>query len=455
VDCGFTKDQARVDFGSKGTLKSLFVPGGVLLLAAVLLLSGGFLSISAPAVDFYYYAVFAAGVLLAWRVHSSRVLFALIMLLLAHRALEFFSAGRALSIGPGRIAFEAIAFLLPLNFIVLSLIRERGLGIPAITPCLVLLFLESVFVAILCRPGETTSPAFLRAAFLNRSVFHWTRIPQLALLAFATSFTVLLVRFFLYRKPLEVGLLWSLVATFLGLQANAVSRVAVAYWATAGLLLVASIIENTYVLAYHDELTSLPARRAFNEALLRLEAPYSIAVVDIDHFKSFNDTYGHDTGDQVLSMVAARLARVSGGGQAFRVGGEEFSILFPGKSMKDVVPHLDSLRTLIEESRFRVRCIPERRTAPRGAGRRLADKKSTTRRKPAQPHNLSADSSPGGLSVTVSIGVAESTPKAQQAQQVIEAADKALYRAKKAGRNRVEAASEPRPRTPRLKSNIA
>ena len=212
---------------------------------------------------------------------------------------------------------------MPLNFIVLSLVRERGLGIPAITPRLVLLFLESVFVAILCRPGETTSPAFLRAAFLNRSVFHWTKIPQLAALAFAVAFTVLLVRFFLHRKPLEVGLLWSLVATFLGLQANAVNRVALAYWATAGLLLVASIIENTYVLAYHDELTSLPARRAFNEALLRLEAPYSIAVVDIDHFKSFNDTYGHDTGDQVLSMVAARLAGVSGGGQAFRVGGEE------------------------------------------------------------------------------------------------------------------------------------
>jgi len=455
VECGFTKDQARVDFGSKGTLKSLFVPGGVLLLAAVLLLSGGFLSISAPAVDFYYYAVFAAGVLLAWRVHSSRVLFALIMLLLAHRALEFFSAGRAVSIGPGRIAFEGIAFLLPLNFIVVSLVRERGLGIPAITPRLVLLFLESVFVAILCRPGETTSPAFLRAAFSNRSVFHWTKIPQLALLAFAASFAVLLVRFFLYRKPLEVGLLWSLVATFLSLQANAVNRIAVAYWATAGLLLIASIIENTYVLAYHDELTSLPARRAFNEALLRLEAPYSIAVVDIDHFKSFNDTYGHDTGDQVLSMVAARLARVSGGGHAFRVGGEEFSILFPGKSTKDVRTHLDSLRTLIEESRFRVRCTPERRTAPRGAGRRLADKKSTTRRKPAQPHNLSADSSLSGLSVTVSIGVAESTPQTQQVQQVIEAADKALYRAKKAGRNRVEAASESRSRTPRLKSNIA
>ena len=435
-----------MELRSTGTLKSLFVPGGVLLLVAVILLSGGFLSISAAAVDFYYYLVFAGGILLSWRFHSSRVLFALIMLLLGHRAIEFFSAGRAVAIGPGRIAFEAIAFLLPINFIVLSLGHERGLSIPAVTPRLVLLFLESVFVAVICRPGETTGPAFLHVAFLHRSLFHWTKIPQLALLAFAAAFVVLLVRLLLYGKPLESGLLWSLVATFLGLQANAVDRIAVAYWATAGLVLAASIIENTYVLAYHDELTSLPARRAFNEALLRLEAPYSIAVVDIDHFKSFNDTYGHDTGDQVLSMVASRLSRVSGGGEAFRVGGEEFSILFAGKSMKDVVPHLDSLRSVIEESRFRVRSTPERRSAPRGAGRRMEDKQTTARRKAGRPRNLPAEASLSGLSVTVSIGVAEPGPKMREVEQVIQAADKALYRAKKAGRNRVERSGESRSR---------
>ena len=442
-----------MDLGSKGTLKSLFVPGGILLLAAGALLQGGLLPISAAAVDFYYYAVFAAGILLAWRFHSSRILFALITLLLAHRAIEFFAGGRVVSIGPGRIAFEAVAFLLPLNFIVFSLARERGLAIPAITPRLVLLFLQSVFVAILCRPGETTNPALLDAAFLNRSLFHWTRIPQLALLAYAVAFGVLLTRLLLYRKPLESGLLWSLAASLLGLQANAVDRIAIAYWATAGLLLVVSIVENSYVLAYHDELTALPARRAFNEALLRLEAPYAIAIVDIDHFKSFNDTYGHDTGDQVLGMVAARLARVSGGGQAFRVGGEEFAILFAEKSMKEVVPHLDSLRTLIEESRFRVRNTPERRSAPRGAGRRIEDKKATTRR--ARSRNLPEEPSLSGLSVTVSIGVAGPSPKTREVEQVIQASDKALYRAKKNGRNRVETASEPRSRTSRLKRNIA
>jgi diguanylate cyclase (GGDEF)-like protein len=436
--------------GSHGTLRSLLVPGGVLLLAAVILLQGGFLSIAPAAIDFYYYAVFAAGVVLAWRFHSSRVLFALIVLLLAQRALAFFSAGRIVSAGPGHIAFEAVAFLLPLNFMVASLVRERGVGIPAITPHVALLFLESVFVAFLCRPGATSSPVLLHLALLNRSLFHWTRIPQPALLGFAVALGVLLARYFLYRKPVEAGLLWSLAATFLALQAGGVGRIATAYWATAGLLLVTSIIENSYVLAYHDELTSLPARRAFNEALLRLEAPYSVAVVDIDHFKKFNDSYGHDTGDQVLRMVAAGLARVTAGGQAFRVGGEEFSILFPGKSMKEVVPHLESLRVIIEESTFKVRGTPERRSAPRGAGRRIEDKKTARRSRVSNllPGSLS------GLSVTVSIGVAEPGTKTQEVEQVIQAADKALYRAKKAGRNRVETASEPRGR-PRQKRNIA
>ena len=149
-----------MDLGSKATLKSLFVPGGILLLAAVVLLSGGVLSVSVAAVDFYYYAVFVAGILLAWRFHSSRVLFALLTLLLAHRTLEFFSAGRAVAIGPGRIAFEAIAFLVPVNFMVLALRRERGLSIPAITPRLVLLFLNPCSSRSSAAPDRSQVPPF-------------------------------------------------------------------------------------------------------------------------------------------------------------------------------------------------------------------------------------------------------------------------------------------------------
>lgn len=439
-----------MDLWSKATLKSLVLPGGALLLVAVVLLRGGLVPISASALDFYYYAVFVAGILLAWRFHSSRTLFALVFLLLAHRALEFFSAGRPVLAGPGRIAFEAIAFLLPINFILLSLIHERGLGLPAIASRLGLLFSEAVFLALICRPGQLSGPAFLHQALLGRHLFPWSKPPQLALLAFAVACAILLARFLLHRKPVEAGLLWSLLAVFLALQAGGVGRIAGAYLATGGLILLSSIIETSYALAYHDELTGLPSRRAFNDAVLRLEGSYAVAVVDIDHFKSFNDTYGHDTGDQVLRMVAARLARVNGGGEAFRVGGEEFCILFPEKSMKEVVEPLEGLRMLIQGSTFRVRALPERRTVARGPDRRKTARAKSTRTRRVRPNPN------GELSVTVSIGVAEPTSRLREVEEVIQAADKALYRAKQNGRNRVETATASvRPRSSRLKRSIA
>src|SRR5208337_4510208 len=194
---------------------------------------------------------------------------------------------------------------------------------------------------------------------------------------------------------------------------------------------------------------TLPSRRAFHDALLRLAHPYSIAMVDIDHFKSFNDTYGHDTGDQVLRMVASRLARVGGGGKAYRVGGEEFTILFPGMTAKNALPYLETLREAVEASRFRVRGLPDRRSASRGADRRALEKKKTVRRgksPPPQPEVVD-----DGLSVTISIGLAEPRSVTQWVEQVVEAADQALYRAKRTGRNRVEVDS----RRPRAKARRA
>jgi diguanylate cyclase (GGDEF)-like protein len=425
----------------KTSLKAWLVPGGALLLVAAVALQTSFISLPAQAIDFYYYAAFSVAILLAWRFHSSRTIFAVLTLLLAHRAVEFFSAGATLATGPGRIAFEATALLLPINFVLFS-ISECGFSAPALASRLSLLFFESVFVAVICRPGETSSPGFVRATLLNPHFFALTPIPQLALLAFVVAFGILLVRFLLYRKPVENGLMWSLAATFLGFQAGAVGRNGNAYFATAGLILVASLVENSYFLAYHDELTGLPARRAFNDAVLALESPYVIAMVDIDHFKKVNDTYGHDTGDQVLSMVAARLAKINSGRQAYRVGGEEFSILFPGKRAKEIISDLETLRVTMAESSFRIRGRLDRRSTPRGPDRR--DAKPDLRRKPSRRAANSLRPAEH-LSVTISIGVAEPTARTREVEEVIQAADKALYRAKRAGRNRVEMATSSRP----------
>src|SRR5437879_6962780 len=108
-------------------------------------------------------------------------------------------------------------------------------------------------------------------------------------------------------------------------------------------------------MAYQDGLTGLPGRRAFAEALLRLGGQYSVAMVDVDHFKRFNDTYGHDVGDQVLKMVAARLGGVGGGGASYRYGGEEFAVLFPGKAAAQAEPAMEEVRQRIERSTFTVR----------------------------------------------------------------------------------------------------
>jgi len=257
------------------------------------------------------------------------------------------------------------------------------------------------------------------------------RLTQPALLMFLIAFGVFLYRVLRFGKAIDHGMFWSLLTACIGLEVGGASRSGIAYFAIAGLILASSIVESSYSLAYRDELTGLHSRRAFNDATASLKPPYAVAVVDIDHFKSINDTYGHDTGDQVLRMVAARLANVSGGGHAYRVGGEEFTILFPGRGAQDVFQPLEMLRMNIESCSFRLRRGEDRRKTPRDTDRRAAPGRKAKPTKPATS---------GALSVTVSIGIAESKPRAG-VEQVIESADKALYVAKQGGRNRIEVAT--------------
>jgi diguanylate cyclase (GGDEF)-like protein len=432
-----------VVFGYKRALETLVLPGGLVLGVAALLFQAVLAKIPASVLEFYYYAAFASGLLLAWRFHSSRVFSALLLLLLAHRAVQFF-AGQLPAPGLGLTALEAISFIIPLNFALLAFTRERGFTLAAAAPRLFVLFVESVFVAAICRPEPAAGAGLFHGALLDRAWFAWTPIPQISWFAFAVAIGILVTRFMTRHKVAESGLAWSLLSFFLSLNFGGVGHTASAYVATAAAILVASIIETSYAMAYHDELTGLPSRRAFNEATGRLEAPYTLAVVDIDHFKKFNDTYGHDTGDDVLCMVARNLANVTGGGQSFRVGGEEFMILFFGKPAKDVVVHLERLRGTIENSVFRLRGS-DRRTAPRGYDRRkgAAQKRKTSRKTTETAYR----SSTRDLSVTVSIGVAEPSKKHPGFEDVIKLADKALYRAKNAGRNRIEMATASRTRT--------
>ncbi|NPA71401.1 MAG: GGDEF domain-containing protein, partial [Gammaproteobacteria bacterium] len=160
---------------------------------------------------------------------------------------------------------------------------------------------------------------------------------------------------------------------------------------------------DSHHIAYTDELTGIYGRRALMESFLGLGQKYSMAMVDIDHFKNFNDKYGHDVGDDVLRTVAEILNTVGIGGKVYRYGGEEFTLVFPGKGTSEVMAELERLRSAVafEVFEFDLKDQPE------------------------QTH------------VTISIGVAENSADFKTPEAVLKFADEGLYKAKKAGRNKV------------------
>lgn len=414
---------------NRAALKSLFVPGGVLLVAIWALANSGWFTLPFPALTFLYYCALAGGMLLAWKFHSSRIFLSLLVVFLAYQATSFV-AGQPYVL----TTVVAVAILVPINFILIAFMHERGFAVESIAPICLLFFVESLTVAVFWGASNGRPSPLVHAHHPGDPL----SLPRSGVLVLSAAVILLFVRFLLKRKPVESSLLWSLCGVALALRATESPRLSILYWTTSACILAVSIVENSYLLAYHDELTTLPSRRAFNDAMLRLKDPYSIAVVDIDHFKRFNDTYGHDIGDQVLRLVAAKLARVGGGGEAYRCGGEEFMILFPGKTTNDVHKHLEDLRSNIESSEFRVRGN-DRRQGARGPDRR--NERSQRRAKKGHIiRQLAEEKAADVLHVTVSLGVASSGAKSE-ADSVLKAADKALYRAKENGRNRVETSS--------------
>lgn len=193
----------------------------------------------------------------------------------------------------------------------------------------------------------------------------------------------------------------------------------VLFMSGAALTLVGAILESAWWHANMDELTELPGRRFLKHHLRCLGPEYSIAVIDLDFFKRVNDTYGHDVGDQVLRFLAFQLRR-SRAGTAYRFGGEEFVMVAEGPDFDGFVGRLDELRASIQTKEFVLRASDRPLKKPRrGAGK--------------------GGSRAGANSIvlTVSIGAARSGRKYASPQEVLEAADRALYRAKEGGRNQV------------------
>lgn len=314
---------------------------------------------------------------------------------------------------PAAFAWAATALGLPVLLAVLVLGRDRplwtgaGLGCGALVAAAPLLggfvwlsFQKPLIDAILHEPaGTPTIPVRLTTA-------GWVAVA-------AASLTVL-VRFLKRRTAFEGSVLGALWLATAGLGGGPGSGWLPPLLAVGALVVLIGMARSAFELAFLDSLTGLPGRRALEEDLRGMDGQFVAAMVDVDHFKKVNDAHGHEVGDQVLRMVASRLALVGGGGRAYRYGGEEFTLLFPGRRLAEAVPHVEAVREAIAATPFVLRGDDRPKRKP-----------SRVKAAPAKP----------ALAVTVSAGVAEGGRDGREA--ALKAADAALYRAKQAGRNRI------------------
>ena len=389
-------------------LKPAWVPAGILAAAALLVWLGRPLPASLSGLRTTGPTVLlVTAVALAWWFNRGR------SFVVAASILGGFAA---FLVFPPKAVYTAVAVLVPLNVLLAMIRPELGARHGAALPWLALLALEALAIAFL-----------LQNPHLLSMVDHWLLrsppVPLAGRLVFAAAFAAAVWRAWPEFTPTQVGNAGAAAAFYLSMEWAGARGAHSAFMAAAGLVLLAALLHESHRLAFRDQLTGLPGRRALEERLRSLGAGYVIGMADVDHFKSFNDTHGHDIGDQVLKLVAGRLAEVGGGGTAYRYGGEEFCVIFPGMGLKEAQGHLEAIRGAIEKYRMAVR----------GEDRPKKTREGEKRRSDAGDENAPSKV----LSVTVSIGLAAPTETSLTPQQVLKAADEALYRAKQGGRNRV------------------
>ena len=346
-----------------------------------------------------------AALLLALGFRRNRAV--LVLAVLTAAALALAGVGHA---EPGERGLDAARMFAPWLLVAAVALPERGL---LARRNLALLLLLAVAVWLTLAASDRLWPG-LRAA-LPFGVLPWRTGAVAAGLTFAAAL-LCLVRWVFSGVPMEVGLgiVLGLAAFAMlpGMDVHNTSR-ALALAGASGLL---TVLYASYRMAFVDALSGLPNRRALDETLARLTGDYAVAMVDVDHFKHFNDTHGHDAGDKVLQAVAGELRRERRG-RAFRYGGEEFCLLFSGSRSREAVRMCDQTRRGVEQMRVRIRSAPKK---PRGG-------QAVKRREDVETN------------VTVSIGVALRDAQTRVVGDVLKAADQALYQAKQRGRNRVVA----------------
>jgi diguanylate cyclase (GGDEF)-like protein len=401
------------------TLAQFAIPAALIAAAFAMVFYSAALPESLEGIKVYGpYAVFAVGAALAAAFNRGRALLAILILALAYGAQQVWLQ-QPFNAHLPRAVYLGLMLFVPLDLALLACLPERGAFNRHGAARLAFIVLQVALTAWIARTVDDGIVDWAFQKFLEPAPFTAGRIPQLGIAVIMLGTLAAMAAALVTRSAVAAALAGAIIAFAIGAHVPNASLTFAAFTSAAGLMVTIAVLQDTFRMAFRDELTGIPSRRALNERLAGLGNRFTIAMADVDHFKKFNDTYGHDLGDQVLKMVAARIDDVGGGGKAYRYGGEEFTILFPGKEAAEAIPYLEALRREIEAYRLALRGTDRPKRA-KGSKR----ERGSWRGKDA-------------VNVTISIGVAERNDRLVTPQAVIEAADRALYRAKDKGRNKV------------------
>ena len=384
-------------------------PGLVFFLLGVLLATFGTeASWLAGAAGVYTPVVYGAGLLLAWRHGRSRAAAVLLGLFMMDMLLRPSSA----TLEPGVASvWDASGVLLLVLLPVVAAMKDRGVISPRglIQVAIILAGLAGGLMVWAVRPE------FL--SWTWQDLFPW-ELFGLSDAALALGLVALLVTGGLagWRgHRLDKGFFWVALALVLALRGGPDSLESTIYLTMAGLMLIVNVLEKSYALSLHDNVTHLPARRALRRNVGRMKSSYALALVSIDDFKTLNDRYGRDASDHVIRKIANNLRKASA--SAFRYSGGNFALIFAGKGRNEVLGDLETLRSDIEDFQFPLH--------PKAA----ANGKGATMRYPSARWSL-----------TVTVGVAERGEKTGWSARygaIVKAARGALNRGQKAGGNTV------------------